>query len=115
MFAELGGSSTHLLPGLRIALNGNDRIGDRVGVSERHQHPPPVGKKLLGIGVGGREHGLARPNGVGERARCDLLSIEIGRDVDVHRGQVLDQLLRRDKAVDKPYVVGHAKILRQRH
>ncbi len=77
----------------------------RLGVAERHQLPPPVGKQLAGVGVGGRDDGATRADGVGERPAHDLVAAVVRREVDVAGGQVPPQLLQVDVPVHEADVV----------
>ena len=88
-------------------------LGQRRRITERHQRAAPVGQHLFRIPVRRRDHGLARPQGVGQSAGGDLRRVEIGRDVDIRRADELDEFLQADKAVVEDHVAFHAFLLGQ--
>ena len=51
----------------------DDPFGQGGRVAERDQHAPVLGQQLLRVPVRRRDHGLARPDRVGQRAGGDLL------------------------------------------
>ena len=75
------------------------------GIAKRNQNAAPVSQQFLGVPVGRRYDGLSQTEAVGERARCHLGFIEIGRHIDVaHRDEVqqrglVDELVEEDDMV----------------
>ena len=77
----------------------NHLLGQRRRIAERHQRSPFFGQHLFRVPIRRRNHGLARAQGIGQRAGGDLRRVEIGRDVNVRRADELDEFLQTDKAV----------------
>ena len=90
--AVLGPARAHRAAPRVVAQKLGDRAGDGRRIAPGHEHAPPVGQQLAGVEVRRRDHGLARAERVGQRARGDLLLLEVRRDVDVGRREELGEL-----------------------
>ena len=83
-------------------------------VAKLDQHAVIVRQDFGRVDIGRRDHRLAERHRVGQRARGDLRRIEIGRDVDVGRLEIVEQLLELDEAVDEADVIVDAQFDRAR-
>src|SRR5690606_15337531 len=76
----------------------DDGLAELFRVVERKEPTSTVREHLLGVPEGGRDDGLARAEGVSERARRDLRLLRIRPDVDVRGADVADALVQGDAA-----------------
>ena len=88
-------------------------MSDRLGIPERHEDAPAISQQFAGMPVGRRQHRLAAAEGIGQRARRDLVFVEVRRDVDVGGADESEQFRHVDEAVVKDHVLRHAEIVGQ--
>ena len=76
---------------LRVVEVAADRVGDGLGIAERHEEPGSRSEHVLRVPVGSRDDGAARGERERQRAGGDLLSARVRRQEDVGlREQVRD-------------------------
>ena len=81
--AELVAALAHRVA-LGIVIEQPDNLlRDGARVAEGHDNTTTIVEQFFGMPVGGGDNRLAGADGVGERARDDLLAVEVRRDVDV--------------------------------
>ena len=85
---------------------------DRVGVAETAQEAATVRQQLLRVEVRRRHDRFAAADGVRQRAADDLHRVEVRRQIDVGRRQVVDEFVELEIAVDERDVVVRARTSR---
>ena len=60
--------------------------------------------------VGGRDHGLAATEGIGEGSRGDLIAVEIGSYIDICNTKKILQLFSTHKTVIEDQLLSHPKL-----
>src|SRR5207249_855185 len=92
--------------------SGIDGFTSRAGVTERNDDAAAIGEDLARVQVRRRDDRLPCPERIRQRAAGDLVRIEVGRDVDVRRQQVVDDLPLREVLVHELHVVRDTEALR---
>ncbi len=85
----------------RIPQLGHERGADGLGIGGGHQRAGALRQRLLGMPVRRGDDVAAERERVAERAGRDLRRVEVRRDVDVARLQVIEQFLIVDEPVDE--------------
>ena len=100
-------------PPLRVVVEqAGDLARDGPGVSPRDEDAAPVGEELLRVRIRRRDDGLSGADRVRERARRDLLRLEVGRDVDIGAGEKFGELTVAHEAVVEDHARRDAEALR---
>ena len=95
---------------LRLLDVAADRVGERLGVAERHELAGPGGEHVLRVPVRRRDDAAAGGDPEGERARGDLLAPAVRRHEDVGGGEQVGDLVDREEAVVELDVVLEPKV-----
>ncbi len=99
---------------LRVILQQPEhRVRDRTGIVEWDNHASLLCQQFLRMPIRRGDDGFSSAQRDGECAGDDLRLLPVGRDVNVRRAHVLDQLLRTHKAVVQDQLRRHAKFLSQ--
>src|SRR5581483_10240482 len=76
-----------------------DRVGDSVGIGERHELPCAGGEHVLRVPIRGRNDGAPRGEREGQRAGGDLLTACVRRHEDVRLGEQKRELVDGEEPI----------------
>ena len=89
------------------------RFGYGFAIGASQQDADIVGKKFAGMNEGGRDNCPAERDRIRERPRGNLIQVGIGREIDIAKFDLVEQLLDIQKAIVPGNIIGHAEALGQ--